>query len=69
MYGVDMNSATAASIAMWITTGSRRLRENAAASASPANTGIPTMNSVENVYRSIPATRCRSAPNTGTLTR
>ena len=49
MYGVDRNSATEASRAMWITTGFRRLRKNAAPRASPARIGMPTMNSVLNV--------------------
>ena len=64
-----MNSAAVESITSRKSNGSRCVRQENAPSASPVSTGTPTIMKALNVYRSIPATRCRIEPNSGTLTR
>ncbi len=64
-----MNSAAVESITSRKSSGSLCVRHENAPSASPVSTGTPTIMKALNVYRSIPATRCRIEPNSGTVTR
>ena len=64
-----MNSAAVESMTRRNSSGSRCVRHEKAPSARPVSTGTPTIRNALNVYRSIPATRCRIEPISGTLTR
>ena len=61
-YGVVMNSAAVATITSRNNSGSRRRRYENAPSARPARMGTPIIMNALNVYRSMPATRCRTDP-------
>src|SRR5918994_1094591 len=64
-----MNNAAVASITRRNSSGSRCRRQLNAPSASPVSAGTPIIMNVLNVYRSIPATRWRIEPYSGTETR
>jgi hypothetical protein len=64
-----MNSAAVASIVTRNSSGSRRSRVTNTPSARPVSTGMPIIMNALNVYRSIPATRWRIEPYSGTATR
>src|SRR5919106_4780719 len=64
-----MNNAAVASITRRNSSGSRCRCQLNAPSASPVSAGTPTIMNALNVYRSIPATRWRIEPYSGTETR
>ena len=57
-----MDNAAVESMTNRKSSGSLRLRQLNAPRANPVSTGRPTIMNALNVYRSIPATRCRIEP-------